>query len=119
MTEGELLKFELITDDCIKRATQRPLFFYKFIGLNAPEIEESKAVSTIDFHPNPSPDGIFYYDNIGRERPPYIVYDVSGEQVKKGTLHSKGQINLHTLDTGIYFITILSELGWRTFRVVW
>jgi len=119
--EERLMRFELVEDSCLIRSRDAPDFFYEFIGLEPPrtDTDSIETPELVSFHPIPSPDGIFYYENIGRERAQYIVYNRQGEEVKKGIIYSKGQVNLFHLERGIYFLTIFSELGWQTYRIVW
>lgn len=120
------MHFELIEDNnCARRAWELPQHIYVFIKYAEPliidETEEAPAQVTNEdyvFYPNPSPDGIFYYENYTYERPRYIVYNFRGQEVKSGRVHVKGQVNLDDLDNGIYFLTVLATHGWQTFRLV-
>ena len=70
---------------------------------------------SFELYPNPSGDGIFYFQsNISTISDTHInVYDqlgkeVFGQKLPKGLL-GKGEIHLGTLDSGTYFMTIISE----------
>ena len=126
----------LIEDACAIRADGLPQLTYTQVVFNPPVIEidstmqdstlmqeaEMDTTSTepiVNFYPNPSDRGVFYYDNRSMEIPAYFIYDRWGKLIKSGEIYSSGEVLLLDNDPGLYFLTIQTEAyGRQTYKLL-
>jgi hypothetical protein len=82
------------------------------VGQNQSEVER------VSIYPNPSSDGHFILNSFNvTER--VQIYDSKGSAVFFTDISSGlNEIDLKHLDNGIYFVRILSEVRYRTMKVV-
>ena len=118
-----IMRFTLIEDSCETRAFIEPQLIYTQLSYNPPininvggEIKDTTD-SNITFFPNPSPDGVFFYENNSFERPRYKIYNRWGALVRSGPVRESGEIHLPN-ESGIYYIAISWFQGWETFKLV-
>ncbi len=82
------------------------------IGLNTLSVEDpDSAINSINIFPNPATNAIQVKGMFGLQN--YIIYNVLGEEIKKGTVSVNNDVDIQSLATGVYFLKFNSGYAFK------
>ncbi len=111
-------RFQLVTDNIV---TQDGFYFddlqINVLNTEVLEVEETAFAKAFSFYPNPVQNSLTIQSQI--ENYELQVYNIVGQEVKNvKNITGNSTISLHTLGTGMYFVTLKTATSTSTFKIL-
>lgn len=80
---------------------------FQLFKLSTTSVIEPEMPAGYNIYPNPSPSGIFTYENQSDSfQAPYRIYSVTGKLLQSGELGARGEIDISDAANGVYYMMI-------------